>query len=43
MALARVHNYPLHITATTLELLQQAVVRGIGDGDHAALFKLWGP
>ncbi|QMW38874.1 hypothetical protein G4B11_002110 [Aspergillus flavus] len=40
--LAQVYNYPLQITATTLQLLQQAVARGLGEENQAALSVLWG-
>ncbi|KAE8158897.1 NAD binding domain of 6-phosphogluconate dehydrogenase-domain-containing protein [Aspergillus tamarii] len=42
MILAQVYNYPLQITATTLQLLQQAVARGLGNENQAALSVLWG-
>ncbi|KAJ5093640.1 hypothetical protein N7456_009501 [Penicillium angulare] len=43
MILAQAYNYPLQITATTLQLLQQALVHGLGDEDHTSLLALWSP
>ncbi|CAG8415611.1 unnamed protein product [Penicillium salamii] len=39
--LAQVHNYPLQLAATTFQLLQQAVIYGLGGEGQAALLKLW--
>ncbi|CRL17812.1 Fatty oxidation complex, alpha subunit FadB [Penicillium camemberti] len=41
MTLAHMHNYPLQLTATTFQLLQQAVTYGMGGEGQAALLKLW--
>ncbi|OJJ97408.1 hypothetical protein ASPACDRAFT_45499 [Aspergillus aculeatus ATCC 16872] len=41
--LAQDYNYPLPMTGTTLQLLQQGVARGLGDESQAALQVLWGP
>ncbi|GKZ86230.1 hypothetical protein AnigIFM56816_001282 [Aspergillus niger] len=41
--IAQTYDYPLQITTTTLQLLQQAVARGLGDQDQAALHVLWNP
>ncbi|KAJ5514162.1 hypothetical protein N7463_003714 [Penicillium fimorum] len=41
MILAQMHNYPLQPTATTFQLLQQAVTYGLGEEGQAALVKLW--
>ncbi|OQE45864.1 hypothetical protein PENCOP_c001G06061 [Penicillium coprophilum] len=39
--LAQMHNYPLQLTATIFQLLQQAVTYGLGEEGQAALVKLW--
>ncbi|CAG8230356.1 unnamed protein product [Penicillium salamii] len=39
--LAQAHSYPLQITATTFQLLQQAVIYGLGGEGQSALLKLW--
>lgn len=41
MTLAQTHNYPLQLTATAFQLLQQAVTYGMGGEGQAALLKLW--
>ncbi|CAG7924495.1 unnamed protein product [Penicillium olsonii] len=41
ITLAQMHNYPLQLTATTLQLLHQAVVYGLGEEGQPALLKLW--
>jgi uncharacterized protein YgbK (DUF1537 family) len=41
VTVAQTHNYPLQLTATTLQLLQQAVAFGLGEEGETALFKLW--
>lgn len=41
MTLAQHYNYPLQVTATTLQLFQQAAACGYGEEDNAALVALW--
>lgn len=41
MARAREFGYPLHLTGTTLQLYQLALLQGHSSGTEAALLKLW--
>lgn len=41
MTLAQIHNYPLQLAATSFQLLQQAVIHGLGGEGQGALIKLW--